>query len=55
VAQPTPLTNDEFNWLVDFVRNGLLDDGATPQQLRSVAPNTVPSGRPVLTFEFPAR
>src|SRR5262249_22123805 len=25
VAQPTPLTNDEFNWLVDFVRNGLLD------------------------------
>jgi cytochrome c peroxidase len=55
VAQPTPLTNDEFNWLVDFVRNGLLDDGATPQHLRSLAPNTVPSGRPVLTFEFPAQ
>jgi cytochrome c peroxidase len=53
VAQPTPLTNDEFNWLVDFVRNGLLDDGATPQHLRSLAPKTVPSGRPVLTFEFP--
>jgi cytochrome c peroxidase len=53
VAQPTPLTDDEFNWLVDFVRNGLLDVGATPKQLRSVAPKTVPSGRPVLTFEFP--
>src|SRR5262245_66446672 len=35
VAKPTPLTNDEFNWLVDFVRNGLLDVGATPQQLRN--------------------
>jgi cytochrome c peroxidase len=53
VAKPTPLTNDEFNWLVDFVRNGLLDDGATPQHLRSLVPKTVPSGRPVLTFEFP--
>jgi cytochrome c peroxidase len=53
VAQPTPLTDDEFNWLVDFVRNGLLDNGATPQQLRNVVPKTVPSGRPVLTFEFP--
>jgi cytochrome c peroxidase len=52
VAQPTPLTNDEFNWLVDFVRNGLLDNGATPQQLRYLVPKTVPSGRPVLTFEF---
>jgi cytochrome c peroxidase len=53
VKNPTYLTDDEFNWLVDFVRNGLLDVGATPQQLRSVVPKTVPSGRPVLTFEFP--
>jgi cytochrome c peroxidase len=55
VAKPTPLTNDEFNWLVDFVRNGLLDVGATPQQLRNLVPKTVPSGRPVLTFEFPGQ
>ncbi|MBO0800723.1 MAG: hypothetical protein J2P31_18040 [Blastocatellia bacterium] len=53
VAQPTQLTSDEFNWLVDFVRNGLLDDGADPQHLRQLVPKTVPSGRPVLTFEFP--
>jgi cytochrome c peroxidase len=53
VAHPTRLTNDEFNWLVDFVRNGLLDDGADAQHLRSLAPIRVPSGRPVLTFEFP--
>jgi cytochrome c peroxidase len=53
VAQPTHLTNDEFNWLVDFVRNGLLDDRADPRRLRRLIPNRVPSGRPVLTFEFP--
>src|SRR5262245_49774266 len=53
VAQPTPLTNDEFNWLVDFVRNGLLDDRADARHLRRLAPKRVPSGRPVLTFQFP--
>src|SRR5262245_49167491 len=53
VAQPTHLTNDEFNWLVDFVRNGLLDDGADARHLRRLVPKRVPSGRPVLTFEFP--
>jgi cytochrome c peroxidase len=53
VAYPTYLTNDEFNWLVDFVRNGLLDDGADARHLRRLIPKRVPSGRPVLTFEFP--
>jgi len=53
VAHPTHLTNDEFNWLVDFVRNGLLDDGADARHLRRLVPKRVPSGRPVLTFEFP--
>src|SRR5262249_55908147 len=52
VAQPTPLTDDELNWLVQSVLNGRLDNGATPQNLQSLVPNTVPSGRPVLTFEF---
>jgi cytochrome c peroxidase len=53
VAYPTHLTDQEFDWLVDFVRNGLLDDGADPRQLRRLAPKRVPSGRQVLTFEFP--
>jgi cytochrome c peroxidase len=53
VARPTHLTNDEFNWLVDFVRNGLLDGGADARHLRRLVPKRVPSGRPVLTFEFP--
>jgi cytochrome c peroxidase len=53
VAYPTHLTKDEFNWLVDFVRNGLLDDGADARHLRRLIPKKVPSGRPVLTFEFP--
>jgi cytochrome c peroxidase len=53
VAHPTQLTKAEFNWLVDFVRNGLLDDGADARHLRRLAPKRVPSGRPVLTFEFP--
>ena len=53
VAYPTHLTKHEFNWLVDFVRNGLLDDGAEPRRLRRLAPKRVPSGRQVLTFEFP--
>jgi len=53
VAHPTHLTKHEFNCLVDFVRNGLLDDGADPRNLRRLVPKRVPSGRPVLTFEFP--
>jgi cytochrome c peroxidase len=53
VAYPTHLTDQEFDWLVDFVRNGLLDDGADPRHLRRLAPKRVPSGRQVLTFEFP--
>jgi cytochrome c peroxidase len=53
VAYPTHLTKAEFNWLVDFVRNGLLDDGADARHLRRLVPKRVPSGRPVLTFEFP--
>jgi hypothetical protein len=53
VAHPTHLTKHEFNWLVDFVRNGLLDDGADARHLRRLVPKRAPSGRPVLTFEFP--
>jgi cytochrome c peroxidase len=47
------LNADEFSDLVDFVKNGLLDERAKPENLRKLVPRAVPSGRPVMTFEFP--
>lgn len=51
VSTPISLTNDEFNQLVDFVANGLLDERAKPGSLRKLIPASVPSGRPVLIFQ----
>ena len=48
---PIALTEDEFNRLVDFVRNGLLDQRAKPESLRKLIPRSVPSGFSVLRFE----
>ena len=53
LATPTALTGEEFGQLVAFVRDGLLDPRAKPENLRRLVPRAVPSGRPVLTFEFP--
>jgi cytochrome c peroxidase len=47
---PIRLTDDEFRELVDFVRNGLLDEKAKPENLRKLIPRSVPSGFPVLVF-----
>jgi hypothetical protein len=52
VATPIFLTDEEFRQLVDFVRNGLLDPRVKPEHLHKLVPKSVPSGRPVLTFEF---
>ncbi len=49
---PVHLTYEEFRQLVDFVSNGLLDSRAKPENLLKLVPTSVPSGRPVLTFEF---
>lgn len=49
---PIHLTDEEFRELVDFVRNGLLDPRAQPENLRKLVPKSVPSGRHMLTFEF---
>jgi cytochrome c peroxidase len=48
---PIRLTDEEFSQLVDFVRNGLLDQRAKPENLRKLIPRSVPSGFPVLRFE----
>jgi cytochrome c peroxidase len=55
LATRISLTNEQIEQLVAFVRNGLLDPRATPERLRRLVPRSVPSGRPVLTFEFASR
>lgn len=52
LATPIQLTEEEIGQLVGFVRNGLLDQRAKPDNLRKLVPGSVPSGRPVLTFQF---
>jgi cytochrome c peroxidase len=49
---PVRLSDQELQWLVDFVREGLLDPQARPQHLRHLIPEKLPSGRTSLTFEF---
>jgi len=46
------LSEEEIQWLVDFVGQGLLDPQAQPQHLRRFIPEKLPSGRENLTFEF---
>jgi cytochrome c peroxidase len=53
LATPIPLTDEEFDQLLAFVRNGLLDPRARPENLRRLIPRSAPSGNPVLVFEFP--
>ena len=55
LAAPISLTNEQTEQLVAFVRNGLLDPRAKPERLRRLVPPSVPSGRPVLIFEFASR
>ena len=43
--------DDQFRQLVDFVRNGLLDPKARPENLRKLIPRRVPSGRPIQVFQ----
>jgi cytochrome c peroxidase len=45
------LTEGETRDLIAFVKNGLLDKGATKENLCKLVPPTVPSGSPVLDFE----
>jgi cytochrome c peroxidase len=52
LSTPLVLTAEEFDDLLAFVRDALLDERATPQRLRGLVPQRVPSGNPVLQFEF---
>lgn len=51
LARPIPLAQSEFEDLVRFVRDGLLDPRARPRQLCALIPDGLPSGRPPLKFE----
>jgi len=53
LATPITLASEQFDQLVAFVSRGLLDPRAKPEHLRRLVPRSVPSGRPVLLFEFP--
>ena len=52
VATPNLLSSTQLDDLIAFVGDGLLDPRATPDNLRHLVPQSVPSGRPVLQFEF---
>lgn len=51
LARPTILTRPEFEDLLHFVRDSLLDDGAKARQFCALVPAAVPSGLPMLRFE----
>ena len=51
LQHPIELTPREFNDLVTFVRDGLLDERAKPERLCTLVPDQVPSGLPVLQFQ----
>ena len=52
LRDPIALSSAELDDLVAFVAEGLLDQRARPQRLRSLVPKTLPSGRQPLTFQF---
>lgn len=53
LQEPIDLSGEEFTQLVEFLRFGLLDPRAKPENLMTLIPNRVPSGRPVLIFQPP--
>lgn len=48
---PIHLSDDEFDDLVSFVRDGLLDERVKAENLCKLVPPVVPSGMPALQFE----
>jgi cytochrome c peroxidase len=51
LAVPIHLSEEEMNDLLDFVREGLLDRRAMPENLEKLIPRQLPSGFPVLRFQ----
>jgi hypothetical protein len=51
LIEPVEFGQRDFEDLVHFVRDALLDPRARPSALCPLVPSAVPSGRPLLTFE----
>jgi cytochrome c peroxidase len=51
LATPIPLTPSEIDDLVRFVGHGLLDERANAREFCALIPDSLPSGRPLLTFQ----
>jgi len=51
LATPVTLTDVEFQWLLEFVRDRLHDPHATPERLRELIPDRLTSGRLLHIFE----
>ena len=51
IQNPVNLSDNEFQQLLEFVRFGVLDPHAKPENLRQLIPDRVPSGRPLQTFQ----
>ena len=51
LSTPVALSPAEFDQLVAFLRTGLQDPRATPDNLRKLIPKSLPSGRPVANFQ----
>ena len=52
LATPIAFSEEEFHQHVNFVRQGLLERRAEQEHFRKLVPDTVPSGRPALVFQF---
>ena len=51
LAAPVRLTGPEFDDLVEFLREGLLDPRARPERLCALIPKAVPGGLPLQKFQ----
>ena len=51
LAIPIHLTEHEFEDLVHFVRDSLLDESAKAREFCPLIPTAVPSGLPILHFQ----
>ncbi len=55
LTTPVVLTDGEFDDLLIFVRDALLDSRARPENLRRLVPREVPSSNATLFFQFDAQ
>jgi cytochrome c peroxidase len=55
LVSPQRLSEEQLDSVIAFLRNGLLDPRASPEKLRHLIPEKLPSNRPSLDFQFGQR